>query len=186
MTGRSCDWPKIDRFLDVRDHVCMCLDKDEITVDEIGNFMSELRAMAYNLLRGEHAAASVRPTALVISGLRRYKLKDQEWEEVKWDNRAHFFKTVYMMMRRALIDYARKRRASVRPRLTGYEEEIIDLYHLERLVEHTPDIIVALEESLAWLSDKNGELAIIVQHHYFSGLSISEIAKFCDVSEKND
>lgn len=155
-----------------------------ITIDELSELMSDLRGIANGLLMSESNAESLRPTALVISGLRRYKLSDQAWEEVSWASRSHFFKSSYMMMRRALIDHARKRRAKSRPQLEGAEEEALDFYNLAHTAHHTPDLVIVLDEALGWLSAENNELAVIVQHHYFSGLTVREIAKLIEVSEK--
>jgi len=159
-------------------------DLGPVTIDDLGELMADLRGIANNLLHSESNAASVRPTALVISGLRRYKLSDQDWGDVSWANRGHFFKSAYVMMRRALIDHARRRLAKGRPTLQGHDEGEVDFYNLANTVEHTPDIIIALDEAIGWLSSENNELAVIVQHHYFSGLTVAEIAQLTEVSEK--
>ena len=89
-----------------------------------------------------------------------------------------------MMMRRALIDHARKRKAKGRPQFVGEEEEALDFYNLANTAAHTPDLVIALDEALGWLGEENNELAIIVQHLYFSGLNVKEITKIVGVSEK--
>lgn len=157
---------------------------DPITIDDLAELMSELRGIAYKLLAAESHADSIRPTALVISGLRRYKLSDQDWGEVSWANRSHFFKSAYVMMRRALIDHARKRLSKGRPALQGSGEAAVDYYNLANTAEHTPDRVIALDEAIGWLSAEHNELAVIVQHHYFSGLTVKEIARVMEISEK--
>ena len=159
-------------------------DDQVVSIEDLQELMSELRGMAINLLETESNAGSIRATALVISALRRYKLSDQNWDEITWANRSHFFKSSYMMMRRALIDHARKRRAEFRPTLETWEEGALDLYNLDNSAEYTPDLIIALDEALGWLSEQNHELSIIVQHHYFSRLTVNEIAMDVGVSEK--
>ena len=155
-----------------------------ITIRDLEDLMADLRGIAHNLLQCESDAASVRPTALVISGLRRYKLSDQDWGEISWENRSHFFKSTYMMMRRALIDHARRRQAEKRPKLLASEEEALDLFNLAHTADHTPDRVIALDEALGRLSVENNELAVIVQHHYFSGLSVEEISKVVGGSQR--
>ncbi|MGI9242753.1 MAG: sigma-70 family RNA polymerase sigma factor [Verrucomicrobiales bacterium] len=159
-------------------------DLEPVTIDDLSGLMADLRGIASNLLQSESNAASIRPTALVISGLRRYKLSDQDWGDVTWANRSHFFKSAYIMMRRALIDHARRRLARGRPILQGHDEGEVDFYNLANTAEHTPDIIIALDEAIGWLSEENEELAVIVQHHYFSGLTVGEIAQLTGVSDK--
>ena len=159
-------------------------DADAISIDDLRDLMSELRGMASNLLEIESNAGSICATALVVSALRRYKLSDQNWDEITWANRSHFFKSSYMMMRRALIDHARRRQAEFRPVLESCEDSALDLYHLDNCVEHTPDRVIALDEALGWLSEVNHELSVIVQHHYFSRLTVKEIAKEIGACEK--
>ncbi|HEV8543218.1 MAG TPA: hypothetical protein VGR78_12555, partial [Verrucomicrobiae bacterium] len=61
-----------------------------IRVDDLRNLLGELRMMARQLLSSERVH-SFTPTALAMTALRRAKLSDQDWSEVRWENRAHFF-----------------------------------------------------------------------------------------------
>ena len=155
-----------------------------ITVDDLSDLMGELRMMAGNLLRGESDADSIRATALAISGLRRYKLSDEDWSDVSWENRGHFFKSLYMMMRRALIDHARKRHAKGRAKLVGLDEGGLDQVNLATAAHDAPEFVIMLEEALGILAEEDEELALIVQHFYFGRYSVKEIADIEGVSEK--
>jgi len=88
------------------------------------------------------------------------------------------------LLRPTVGDHARKRLSKGRPALLGSDEAVLDLYHLANTAEHTPDIIIALDEAIGWLATANAELADIVQHHYFSGLTVKETAQLVEVSEK--
>src|SRR5689334_5292995 len=85
-----------------------------IGVDDLRNLVGELRMMARQLLTCESHKHSFTPTALAMTALRRAKLHDQEWQEVRWKNRAHFFSSLATAMRNALIDYARRRKGKGR------------------------------------------------------------------------
>src|SRR5689334_25105434 len=65
----------------------------------------ELREMARRLLKGEQYDQHWQPTDLVHESYVRIL----DWHAVRWQNRAHFFATTATMMRRVLVDAARKR-----------------------------------------------------------------------------
>jgi RNA polymerase sigma factor (TIGR02999 family) len=157
---------------------------ETIHIDNVAQFMGDLRAMAQGLLRCEENAHSVRPTGLVLSALRRNKGKTQEWGEVCWKNRQYFFGAMHKAMRRALCDYARKRRAQKRPPLDFARPEDLNLHDLTGTLENRPDQIEALDEALAWLEKQDPELAEIVQYRYFSGCTVEQTARLLESSER--
>ena len=70
----------------------------------------ELRRLAHHYMSREHVGHTLQTTALVNEAYLR--LVDQK--RVRWQNRAHFFAIAAQMMRRILVDYARKRRYAKR------------------------------------------------------------------------
>lgn len=144
--------------------------------------MGGLRSMARQLLAGEHRAHSVQPTALVISALRRARAPDQDWADLTWNNRHHFFACMYREMRRALTDHARRRCAAKRPRLEFVAPEDFDLHHLPAVADSKPEILLAMYEALDWLQEGNAEAHEVLSHHYFSGMTVEEITALMDVS----
>ncbi len=70
----------------------------------------ELRKLVGSYLRRERAGHTLQPTALVHEAY--MKLIDQN--QVKWQNRAHFFGIAAQIMRRLLVDHARKTNADKR------------------------------------------------------------------------
>ena len=70
----------------------------------------ELRRIAARQLRRERPGNTLQPTALIHEVYLR--LVDQR--RVDWQNRAHFFGVAAQVMRRILVDYARRRNASKR------------------------------------------------------------------------
>src|SRR5690349_5216944 len=74
-----------------------------IHVDDLKNLVGELRMMARRFLVSE-GTHSFTPTALAMTALRRAKLSEQDWNDVRWENRGHFFASLNTAMRHALID----------------------------------------------------------------------------------
>jgi RNA polymerase sigma-70 factor (ECF subfamily) len=136
----------------------------------------DLRRLAASYMRRESAGHALQPTALVSETYLR--LIDQR--RVRWRNRAHFFGVAAGMMRRILVDHARRRLAERRGRdwarvtLTGVD-----------LAAHEPNPIdvLALHESLERLASFDPQQAQIVELRYFAGLTIDEVAEVVGVSE---
>src|SRR5882724_9860495 len=70
----------------------------------------ELHRMAARYLVGERSSISLQTTALV----NELCLRLLGWDAVRWQNRGHFFGVSARMMRRVLVDIARRRRAERR------------------------------------------------------------------------
>src|SRR5262244_2193500 len=71
---------------------------------------AELHRLARRYMRQERAGHLLQPTALVNEAYIRLI----DWKNVEWKNRAHFFGVSAQLMRRILVDFARRR-----PRLEG-------------------------------------------------------------------
>jgi RNA polymerase sigma-70 factor, ECF subfamily len=137
---------------------------------------ADLRRLAGGYMRREPAGHPLQPTALVSEAYLR--LIDQR--RVKWRNRAHFFGVAAGMMRRILIDYARRRRAERR----GRDWERVTLTGLDVASEGPNQIdVLALHESLERLAVFDPQQARIVELRYFGGLTIDEAAEVVGVSE---
>jgi len=135
----------------------------------------ELRRLAGSYLRRERADHTLQPTALVHEAY--MKLIDQK--QVHWQNRAHFFGIAAQVMRRILMDHARKNTAEKRggdADKLPLEEEILVVSH-----EKSADLI-ALDDALQALAEFDEQKAKIVELRYFGGLSIEETAEVMGVS----
>ena len=148
------------------------------------NLVGELRMMARQLLHGESNQHSFTPTALAMTALRRAKLQDQEWEDVRWENRAHFFAALATAMRHALIDHARRRCAKGRDRIDYIPADEILFCDLPSDAEAVPERIVLLEEALIRLEADNARLATVVHQFYFLSYTAAEMAHVNGVNEK--
>jgi RNA polymerase sigma-70 factor, ECF subfamily len=135
----------------------------------------DLRRVAAGYMRRELPGHGLQATALVHEAYVR--LVDQT--RVQWRNRAHFFGVAASMMRRILVDDARKRRAdkrggaAERVTLTGDDIAAPDQNGID---------VLALHESLERLAAFDPQQARIVELRYFGGLTIDEAAEVVRVS----
>jgi RNA polymerase sigma factor (TIGR02999 family) len=134
----------------------------------------ELRRRAAAYLRRERQDHTLQPTALVHEAYLR--LVGQQ--RVVWQNRAHFFGIAAQMMRRILVDHAKRQRRG--KRFGGAVRVPLD----DRVGAATPpecDLLLldqALDE-LAAIDSRQGQ---IVELRYFGGLSESEVAEVLTIS----
>ncbi len=133
----------------------------------------ELQLLAHRYLRRERAGHTLQTTAVVNEAYLR--LVDQR--EPRWQNRAHFFGIAAQMMRRILIDHARKagyakRGGGVRP--VSLDEPCI-------LTEQRATELVALDDALTALSQVDERKGRVVEMRYFGGLSVEEVAEVLGV-----
>ena len=70
----------------------------------------ELRKLAHGYMRNEREDHTLQATALVHEAYIRLI----DWQNVSWENRAHFFAVAAQVMRRILVDYARQKNANKR------------------------------------------------------------------------
>jgi RNA polymerase sigma-70 factor (ECF subfamily) len=134
---------------------------------------AELRRLAQSYLRRERAEHTLQATALVHAAYIR--LIDQN---VSWQNRAHFFGVAAEMMRRILVDHARKHQAAKRGSggIKLSLDEAIDVSD-ERAAE-----LIALDDALQALAAFDAQKSRIVELRFFGGLSIEETAKVLGLS----
>jgi RNA polymerase sigma factor (TIGR02999 family) len=155
-----------------------------IGVDDLRNLLGELRMMARQLLHCESHRHSFTPTALAMTALRRAKLQEQEWQDVRWENRAHFFSALATAMRHALIDHARHRKARGRESLVYLAPDESIFRDLATEAEEQPLRILLLEEALLRLSASDQRLAETIHQFYYLGYTTAEMARINNVSEK--
>jgi RNA polymerase sigma factor (TIGR02999 family) len=135
---------------------------------------AELRRIAARQLRVERPGHTLQPTALVHEVYLR--LIDQR--KVDWQDRAHFFGAAAQVMRRILVDHARKHRAGKRGE--GVPNVSIDHAHDVAAPDGLP--ILALDQALDRLAQLDEDLARIVELRGCAGLTIEETACVLKVS----
>jgi len=135
----------------------------------------ELHRQASRFLRKERQGHTLQTTALIHEAY--LKLIDQR--DVKWESRTHFFALAAQAMRRILVDYARTRHREKRggDNLKLPLEEALTIAAEEKSVD-----LVALDEALNRLAERDEQQARVVELRYFSGLSLEETATALHIS----
>lgn len=134
----------------------------------------ELHRLAHRYMGRERAGHTLQTSGLVNEAYLR--LIDQS--QVQWQNRAHFFGIAAQMMRRILVDYARKRSYAKR----GGEARHVSLDEGALVSEERAADVVALDDALKGLAEMDLRKSQIVELRFFGGLSIEETAEVLAVS----
>ena len=135
---------------------------------------AELRRIAARQLRSERSNHTLQPTALVHEVYLR--LVDQR--HVDWQSRAHFFGVAARIMRRILVDHARRHRAGKR----GEGMRCVSIDEAKGVAASNEIPILALDQALDRLKEVDSQLAEIVELRAFGGLTIEEAAHVLKVS----
>ncbi|MEM9557164.1 MAG: ECF-type sigma factor [Acidobacteriota bacterium] len=134
----------------------------------------ELHRLAHAYMRREHAADLLQTTALVNEAYLRLVGLD-----VRWQGRSHFFAICAQLMRRILVDHARRRRAEKR----GGPLPPLRLGDLEIPAERA-DHLVALDDALRDLESVDVRKCEALVMHYFGGMTALEIGDALGVSQR--
>lgn len=134
----------------------------------------ELRRIAARQIRRERAGHTLQATAIVHEAFLR--LNDPG--VFHWPSRAHFFAFAAHLVRRILVDHARKRNRAKR----GGAVEQLTLAEVGELsVSRSPDL-VALDDALTSLEGLDPQKAAVVELRFFAGLTLEETAAQLGVS----
>jgi RNA polymerase sigma factor (TIGR02999 family) len=135
---------------------------------------AELRRLARSYLRGERQGHTLQTTALVNEAY----LRLVEQKHVRWQNRAHFLAIAAQLMRRILVDYARRRQYQKR----GGGALQVTLSEAESLGDERARDLVALDEALKSMAELDPRRSQVVELKFFGGLSIEETAEVLKLS----
>jgi RNA polymerase sigma factor (TIGR02999 family) len=134
----------------------------------------ELRRLAGRCMHNQPQGRTIQATALVHEAyVRLINLK-----QVDWQDRAHFFACSAQIMRRILLDAARKRVAAKR----GAGLPHVNLDEIPDLSSLRASEIIALDDALTALAGAQPRKARIVELRFFAGLSVEETAAVLKVS----
>jgi RNA polymerase sigma-70 factor, ECF subfamily len=136
----------------------------------------ELHRIAHRCMTGERAQLTLQTTALVNEMF----LRLVDVQRLNWQNRAHFLAMAARLMRRVLVDAARRRRADKRGGdiiLITLEEPIVA--GADRAAE-----LLRLDDALEALAALDSRKSRVVELRFFGGLSLEETAEVLGVSTK--
>ena len=134
----------------------------------------QLRQIAARQLKHERADHTLPPTALVHEVYLR--LLDQR--QVDWQDRGHFFGVASQVMRRILVDHARRHNAGKR----GDGQRATPIEEAADVAAPNEQFVVALDCALDRLQALDPNLVRIVEFRVFGGLTIEEAAEALNVS----
>jgi RNA polymerase sigma factor (TIGR02999 family) len=135
----------------------------------------ELRRLAHGYMQNEREAHTLQATALVHEAY----LQLVDWKNVSWQSRAHFFAAAAQMMRKILVDYARRHNAIKR----GGGAVTIALDDAVSFAKRNEIDLIPLDDALDDLAGFDPQQARIVELRFFGGLSIGETAHALGISE---
>lgn len=135
----------------------------------------ELRRLARRYMSRERKGHTLQTTALINEAYVR--LVDQK--NVHWANRSHFFAISAQIMRRILIDHARRHAYAKR----GGGAKQVSLDEVAMVAKEAGSDLVRLDEALKILAKMDPRRSNVVELRYFGGLNNEEIAGVLKVSE---
>ena len=135
---------------------------------------AELRQLARGYLRRERPGHVLQATALVNEAFIRL----MNWRDVSWQNRAHFVAKAARLMRHILVDMSR-RRAKGRD---GRSIQVVDIGAADHVAPDRSRDLVAIDDALCALAERDPRKAHIVELRFFGGLTLQEIAEVIGVA----
>ncbi|MBV8890905.1 MAG: sigma-70 family RNA polymerase sigma factor [Acidobacteria bacterium] len=137
--------------------------------------LHELRKLARLQLRNERSDHTLQPTELVNEAYIRLV----SGQARDWQSRAHFIGVSASVMRRILVDYARRRKALKR---RGLSRSAVDAENCEALSDQQAEEVLTLHMALDRLEEMSPRQRRVVELRYFGGLSPEETAEVLNVS----
>jgi len=134
---------------------------------------NELHCLARRYMKRERPGHSLQTTALVNEAYMRLV----DYKRMQWQNRAHFFAVSAQLMRRILVDHARRhnlKRGGGIPHVSLEEAPVVGSGRAADLA--------ALDDALNALARFDARKAQVVEMRFFGGLSVEETAEVLKVS----
>lgn len=133
----------------------------------------ELRRLAQHYMSRERTGHTLQATALVNEAY----LRLVDYKRMRWENRAHFFAVAAQLMRRILVDHARRHNLK---RGAGVEHVALD--ETAEVGGDRAGSLVALDDAMQALANIDLRKVQVVELRYFGGLSVEETAEVLKVS----
>lgn len=136
----------------------------------------ELRKIAARYFRSEQRGHTLQPTALVNEAyLRLTGQMDKNWQ-----NRSHFYAVAAQLMRRILVDYARRKKAAKRD--DGHQK--VELTDTLGISESRLDEIIFIDAALRRLAEFDQRSSKVVELRFFGGLTEDEVADVLQIASR--
>ena len=133
----------------------------------------ELRRLARRYMRGERTGHSLQTTALVNEAYMRLV----DYKSMQWQNRAHFFAVSAQLMRRILVEHARRHNLK-----RGGGVQHVSFEDAAEVSGDRAADLGALDDALDALARIDPRKVQVVEMRFFGGLSVEETAEVLKVS----
>jgi len=133
----------------------------------------ELHRLARHYMSRERTGHSLQTTALVNEAYMRLV----DYKSMKWQNRAHFFAVSAQLMRRILVEHARRRNLK-----RGRGVQHVSLEETAIVDGERDTDLMALDDAMVALARLDPRKAQVVELRFFGGLSVEETAEVLKVS----
>jgi RNA polymerase sigma-70 factor (ECF subfamily) len=149
-------------------------DGDRAALDRLTPIVyDELRRLANRYMRGERPGHSLQTTALVNEAYMRLV----DYKSMQWQNRAHFFAVSSQLMRRILVEHARRHNLK-----RGGGVQHVSFEDTAEVGSDRPSDFVALDDALDALARIDPRKVQVVEMRFFGGLSVEETAEVLKIS----
>jgi RNA polymerase sigma-70 factor (ECF subfamily) len=159
---------------DISKLLCAWSDGDQGALERLTPIVyDELRRLARRYMRRERPGHSLQTTALVNEAYIRLV----DYKRMQWQNRAHFFAVSAQLMRRILVEHARRHNLKRGGNVRHVCLEEIAVVGGDRAAD-----LVALDDAMNALGRIDSRKAQVVELRFFGGLSVNETAEVLKVS----
>jgi RNA polymerase sigma factor (TIGR02999 family) len=134
---------------------------------------AELHRLARHYMQRERPGHSLQATALVNEAYMRLV----DYKGMQWQNRAHFFAVSAQLMRRILVEHARRHNLKRGGNIPHVSLEDVAIVAGDRDTD-----LVWLDEAMNTLAKFDARKAQVVEMRFFGGLSVEETAEVLNVS----
>jgi RNA polymerase sigma factor (TIGR02999 family) len=133
----------------------------------------ELHRLARRYMKGERPGHSLQATALVNEAY----LRLVDYNRMQWQDRAHFFAVSAQLMRRILVEHARRRNLK-----RGGGVQHVSVHEAAAVCGQRATDLVALDDAMNALAQFDLRKSQVVEMRFFGGLSVEETAEVLKVS----
>ena len=133
----------------------------------------ELHRLARRYMRGERPGHSLQTSALVNEAYMRLV----DYKGMHWQNRAHFFAVSAQLMRRILVEHARRHNLK-----RGGGVQHVSLEETAMVGGDRAADLIALDDAMVTLARLDPRKVQVVEMRFFGGLSVEETAEVLNVS----
>lgn len=158
--------------------IAACGDDDDGLLGRVFPLVyAELKQIAHRALLRASGGASLSTTALVNEAY----LKLAGHADLALNDRSHLFALCARAMRQIVVDHARRRQADKR----GGQQVAMSLTGVEAQAAERPETIVALDEALTLLAERDPRLVRIIEYRVFGGLDTRQIADLLELTPRS-